>query len=592
MAGQTEDIAQMDERFMREALAEAKAAAAEGEVPIGAVVACGGEVITRARNRRELDADPSAHAEFRAIVEAARRLGRWRLTDCTVYVTLEPCCMCAGLMVNARIGRCVYGAPDPKGGALGSLYRLHDDRRLNHVFPVTAGVLSDECGAVLRAFFLERRARDTGRGDAVAAGDAAHRTALEAAPQRDAAPVPSSWTDPAPHILLAIDSFKGSASSRQAERWVAEGIRSVLSKAHIKMLPIADGGEGTLEAVRSALGGELRVSAVQGPGGSVVQASWLAAKDVKGGRVAVIEIAEAAGIALSDRSGAAALGATTYGVGELVRAACEAGACRIYIGLGGSATSDGGAGFLQALGARLTTAAGDDVRPGLAGLADCASIDLEPARSALAGVELIALTDVTNPLVGPRGTLPVFGPQKGVDTSSASFPALERAMISYGAKLDGACRRLIDPPFRSLAGVPGSGAAGGLGVAVLALGGALVSGIDAVLDLVGFDEAARGADLVVTGEGAMDGQTAAGKAPVGVARRAKRLVPTARVIAVVGGRADDLDGVYRQGIDLVCPVVRRPMALERALERDEARANLRCAGESVARIWLLGASVG
>lgn len=142
---------------MRMALDQARLAAADGEVPIGAVVALGGEAVAAAHNRREADADPSAHAEFRAIVEASRRLGRWRLAGCTVYVTLEPCLMCAGLMVNARIDRCVFGAPDPKGGALGTLYDVSHDPRLNHEFEVTAGVLQEECAAELRSFFRQRR---------------------------------------------------------------------------------------------------------------------------------------------------------------------------------------------------------------------------------------------------------------------------------------------------------------------------------------------------------------------------------------------------------------------------------------------------
>ncbi len=146
-----------DEKFMRLALAEAEAAAHEGEVPIGAVVVCDGEVVARAHNRRELDEDPSAHAEFIAMVKASRALGRWRLTGCTVYVTLEPCLMCAGLMVNARIDRCVYGAADPKGGALGTLYDVSHDERLNHEFEVASGVLADEAAAQLKGFFRERR---------------------------------------------------------------------------------------------------------------------------------------------------------------------------------------------------------------------------------------------------------------------------------------------------------------------------------------------------------------------------------------------------------------------------------------------------
>lgn len=146
-------ITEIDEKFMREALAEARAAAAVGEVPIGAVVVRAGEIVARAHNRRELDQDPSAHAEFAALCAAARSLGRWRLSDCTVYVTLEPCCMCAGLMVNARVGRCVYGASDAKAGALGSLYDLNADSRLNHRFSVTAGVLADECRELLSSYF-------------------------------------------------------------------------------------------------------------------------------------------------------------------------------------------------------------------------------------------------------------------------------------------------------------------------------------------------------------------------------------------------------------------------------------------------------
>lgn len=148
-----------DEDYMRLALDEARLAAEEGEVPIGAVVVCDGEVVARAHNRRETDRDPSAHAEFSAMCAAAHTLGRWRLTGCTVYVTLEPCIMCAGLMVNSRIDRCVYGAPDPKGGALGTLFDVSHDERLNHEFEVRSGVLQQECADELRTFFRERRAK-------------------------------------------------------------------------------------------------------------------------------------------------------------------------------------------------------------------------------------------------------------------------------------------------------------------------------------------------------------------------------------------------------------------------------------------------
>lgn len=148
-----------DKDYMRLALDEAHLAAEEGEVPIGAIVVCDGEVVARAHNRRETDRDPSAHAEFSAMCAAARSLDRWRLTGCTVYVTLEPCIMCAGLMVNSRIDRCVYGAPDPKGGALGTLFDVSHDERLNHEFEVTSGVLQQECADELRTFFRERRSK-------------------------------------------------------------------------------------------------------------------------------------------------------------------------------------------------------------------------------------------------------------------------------------------------------------------------------------------------------------------------------------------------------------------------------------------------
>lgn len=678
----------LDERFMREALVEAHAAAAEGEVPIGAVVVYEGEIIARAHNRRELDEDPSAHAEFSAMVAAARALRRWRLTGCTVYVTLEPCVMCAGLMVNARVTRCVYGAADPKAGALGSLYQLNADRRLNHAFAVTAGVLSNECAGVLKAFFAELRgegsandAHDSKRDealrsrngsmltqrcgrDAVAAtalcAEGAHAaaagsegclaadnaraaaadgtTGLAADGARaDAQPGSASRaTDgahaatllgPSPRVLLAIDSFKGSATSAQAEAWVTEGILHACPNARVTAMPIGDGGEGTGEALAASGGTTRRAAQAHDALGHVISAEYLlsdAAGNVPSAAIAgsaadsesvrsaeasdassaaheesghgtecsvgtsheaFIEMAVVAGLGSSDRTPQAALAATTYGVGELVLDAIASGAQTIYLGLGGSATNDGGAGFLQALGARLLDADGRDIPTGLAGLEKVASIGLAPAVQALGPVRLIALSDVTNPLVGSRGALRVFGPQKGLAQDPDALDTYDRWMVRYGALLDAACRSVATPRFRSLAGVPGAGAAGGLGAAVLALGGALTPGIDAVLDRSGFDEALRDCDVVVTGEGMMDGQTAGGKAPLGVARRAQAAgVP---VVAVVGGRADDLDAVYEQGVDLVLPIVRRPMDLSHALDPSQTRANLRAAGEAAIRAYLL-----
>lgn len=586
-------ITEIDEKFMREALAEARAAAAVGEVPIGAVVVRDGEIVARAHNRRELDQDPSAHAEFAAVCAAAQALGRWRLSDCTVYVTLEPCCMCAGLMVNARVGRCVYGAADAKAGALGSLYDLNVDSRLNHRFNVTAGVLADECREVLSGYFSGLRGADgagCGRGADFEA-HVAHAEALACAEDIAAEAVDFGAACRRPRrVLLAIDSFKGSVSSAQVEAAVAEGVRHVWPDAQVAALPLADGGEGTLDAI-AARGGELSTCDVAGPLGDRVSARML----VDGEREsAVIEMAEAAGIGCSPCTESAALAATTYGVGELMLHAVRAGAKTIYIGLGGSATNDGGAGMLQALGAHLVDECGCNIAPGLAGLEHVASIDLAPALQALDGARIVVLSDVENPLVGRRGALAVFGGQKGLPTDDAeALGKYDSWMVGYGRLLDAAiagarAQGLLRTPegartFGSVLGVPGAGAAGGLGAALLALGAELRSGVETVLDLVGFDERVRDVDLVITGEGNMDEQSAAGKAPVGVARRAKRYGKP--VIAVVGGRAVNLDTVYEQGIDLVLPICRKPMPLDQALGVQEATTNLICAGEAAAQAY-------
>lgn len=587
-------ITEIDEKFMREALAEARAAAVVGEVPIGAVVVRAGEIVARAHNRRELDQDPSAHAEFAALCAAAQSLGRWRLFDCTVYVTLEPCCMCAGLMVNARVGRCVYGAADAKAGALGSLYDLNADSRLNHRFNVATGVLANECRAVLSGYFAGLRGVDgIGCGLNLEA-HAAHAEALAGGGDLADEMVDFGSVQRRPRrVLLAIDSFKGSVSSSQAESAVAGGVRRVWPDAQVSALPLADGGEGTLDAV-AACGGEIVTCEVAGPLGKRVAARMLVDGEHES---AVIEMAEAAGIGYSPCTESAALAATTYGVGELMLRAVRTGAKTLYIGLGGSAANDGGAGMLQALGARVVDDRGCDIAPGLAGLEHVASIDLAPALRALNGARVVVLSDVENPLVGRRGALAVFGGQKGLPTDDAE--ALSRCdswMVGYGRLLDTAivearAQGLLCTPegartFGSVLGVPGAGAAGGLGAALLALGAELHSGVETVLDLVGFDEHVRDVDLVITGEGNMDEQSAAGKAPVGVARRAKRYGKP--VAAVVGGRADNLDAVYEQGIDLVLPICRKPMDLERALDPQEAATNLICAGESAARAYDLG----
>ena len=504
--------------------------------------------------------------------------------------------MCAGLMVNARVGRCVYGAADAKAGALGSLYDLNADSRLNHRFNVTVGVLADECREVLSDYFSGLRgANGAGCG---CGGDleahAVHAEALACAEDIAVEAVDFGAACRRPRrVLLVIDSFKGSVSSAQAEEAVAEGVRRVWPDAEVRALPLADGGEGTLDAI-AARGGELSTCEVTGPLGDRVSARMLVDGEHES---AVIEMAEAAGIGYSPCTESAALAASTYGVGELMLRAVRAGAKTIYIGLGGSATNDGGAGMLQALGARVVDDQGRDIAPGLAGLEHVVSIDLAPALRALNDARVVVLSDVENPLVGRRGALAVFGGQKGLPTGDAeALGKYDSWMVGYGRLLDAAIveareQGLLRVPegartFGSVLGVPGAGAAGGLGAALLALAAELRSGVETVLDLTGFDERVRDVDLVITGEGNMDEQSAAGKAPVGVARRAKRYGKS--VAAVVGGRADNLDAVYGQGVDLVLPICRKPMSLEEALGMQEAVANLACAGEGAARAYDLG----
>lgn len=379
-----------------------------------------------------------------------------------------------------------------------------------------------------------------------------------------------------PSIIIASDSFKGSASSREVGELLARGVRRVLPDARIKVFPIADGGEGTVEAIVSACDGAYREAAVTGPLGDPVRARYGIVEGADGATTAVIETAEAAGITLTDQTPEQALRASTHGVGELILAAVDAGARRICVGLGGSATSDGGIGMARELGVCLLDADGREVPEGLAGLERLAAIDVSGLSPRLVDIDVVALTDVTNPLAGPRGAIRVYGHQKGIPYED--MERLDGWMQRYA-------RLLARAVGRDVAAEPGAGAAGGLGAGLLAFCGARVErGIEYVLDAIGLDGSlAQGVDLVITGEGRMDAQSANGKAPVGVAGRAKRQgIP---VVAVVGSRADDLGAVYERGIDLVLPICTGPITLEECM-RDTARL-LPMAGETAVRAFLL-----
>ena len=374
-------------------------------------------------------------------------------------------------------------------------------------------------------------------------------------------------------VLIASDSFKGSVSSLGIADLLEEGIHRVVPGCEVRKFAIADGGEGTVEAVMSALGGRQMCVEVRDPLGDDVTAHY----GMIGDDTAVIEMAEASGITLIEQNSENAGRASTWGVGQVMLDAVEHGAKRIYIGLGGSATSDGGAGMAKALGVRFLNSAGEDIPCGLIGLEELDSIDCSQMTHALDDVEIIAITDVTNPLTGPDGAVYVYGPQKGIPADAIA--RMDGMMVRYAQILKDTVGRDVDT-------VPGSGAAGGLGAALVAFCNALIArGIDTVLDLIGLEEAMADVDLVITGEGRMDAQSAFGKAPVGVARRAKHHgIP---VVAVVGGRAEDLGGVYDEGIDLVLSVAIGPITLAESIER--ASTLVPIAGENAVRALLMGA---
>ncbi|KFI45764.1 glycerate kinase [Bifidobacterium bohemicum] len=372
-------------------------------------------------------------------------------------------------------------------------------------------------------------------------------------------------------VLLAADSFKGSASSTEVENLLELGVRRVVPDCSVLKYPIADGGEGTVDAVMAARGGTLRHVSVRGPLGSAVDAGYALCGDV-----AIIEMAQASGITLIEQNPHNALNASTYGVGQIILDALDAGAAHICIGLGGSATSDGGAGMAKALGVRFLDGNDQDVPCGLAGLEHLASIDIAGLDPRVAATDFSALTDVSNPLTGPDGAVEVYGPQKGI--GAKELHRFDGWMADYAVLLS-------QVSGRDVTGIPGSGAAGGLGAALAAfLNARISSGIDTVLDMIGLENVMDDVDLVITGEGRMDSQSVNGKAPVGVALRAKRhSVP---VIAVVGSRADDLGDVYEQGVDLVLSCVNEPMSLEQCIQK--VSTTIPAAAETAMRAFMLG----
>jgi len=375
-------------------------------------------------------------------------------------------------------------------------------------------------------------------------------------------------------LVFASDSFKGSLSAVEIVSLLGEAARSHFPGAEIVLVPVADGGEGTVDALVVGGGGERHAFEVTGPLGGRVNAVWAT---IDGGSTAVIEMAQASGLPLAPAASRNPEKTTSYGTGELIARALDAGVAKILIGIGGSATNDGGMGMLRALGARFLDRDGGELRGAGEDLARVDSADLTNLHPALTSVEMQVICDVTNPLLGPQGATAVYGPQKGA--AGPMLQRLEQGMANYAAVLERALGRDISR-------FPGAGAAGGMGAALGGvLGAAMKPGIDAVLDILHFDRLLNGCHLVITGEGRLDGQSVQfGKVPVGVARRcAARDIP---VIAIVGGIGEGASGFYSIGEASAVSIVPAPMPLERAMEN--AREYLREAADRTFRILKIG----
>ena len=373
-------------------------------------------------------------------------------------------------------------------------------------------------------------------------------------------------------IIIAPDSFKDSLSAEGVAQAIADGLAQVWPDAQLVQCPMADGGEGTVDSVLAACHGQLRHHSVRGPLGAAVQAGWGWLAD---SHTAIIEMAEASGLQLLPPEQRDACVTTTYGTGELIRAALDAGAQRIILAIGGSATNDGGAGAMQALGVQLFDAQAQKLPPGGLALSRLAHISLEQLDPRLAQVRFEIAADVNNPLCGPHGASAIFGPQKGANPEQVQ--QLDAALSHFADH----CARVLPNDVRD---EPGSGAAGGLGFAAKAfLGAQFRAGVDVVAELVGLDQAVRGADLVITGEGRFDAQTLRGKTPFGVARIARQHnVP---VIVIAGTLGEGYEQMYAHGVDAAFALPSGPMTLEQACKA--APGLLRERAAAIARVWRL-----
>lgn len=371
-------------------------------------------------------------------------------------------------------------------------------------------------------------------------------------------------------IVIAIDSLKGSLSSMEAGHAIEQGIRNVLPETKVLVKPLADGGEGTTEALVEGLGGDMVQVQVHGPLETPVNAAYGV---IGKSNTAIMEMAAAAGIILVGKD-KRPLDATTYGVGEMIRDAITRGCREFIIGIGGSATNDGGIGMLTALGYEFLDAEGKPAGIGAGALYKVAKICDDKVMPELKDCHFRIACDVTNPLCGENGSTYIYGPQKGVTVELRD--ELDHAMGAYAQVVKAY-------NGTDYAKTPGAGAAGGLGFAFLSfLSGELLPGIELVLNAVEMDKAMEGADLVFTGEGRLDYQTAMGKAPVGIAKMAKK--HGAKVIALAGAVIEGAQECNEQGIDAYFPILRQVVTLDEAMDPATARKNMVETTEQVMRL--------
>lgn len=372
-------------------------------------------------------------------------------------------------------------------------------------------------------------------------------------------------------VVIAIDSLKGSLSSMEAGMAIKDGILAAKPDAEVIVKPLADGGEGTTDALIEGMNGERIDLTVTGPMHTPVDAYYGYLKDTN---TAVMEMASAAGITLVPDSEKNPLLATSYGVGEMINDAIQRGCRNFIIGIGGSVTNDGGIGMLKALGVRFLDENGEDAGEGGQALAKVARIDVSGMNPLLKECHIQVACDVNNPLCGENGSTYVYGPQKGVTEDMKK--TLDEAMAHFA-------RVTSETLENDYMNTPGAGAAGGLGYAFLAYTGAsLTPGIELILDAVGLEEELSGADVVVTGEGRLDFQTAMGKAPVGVARLAKKY--NAKVIAFAGSVTKEATACNKEGIDAFFPILRGVCTLAEAMDPVAARNNMTATVEQVFRL--------